>query len=151
MSAAHSPKVAGIDPVIPAPAHNDPSISPGPGPLDRITAVQDRLAGWVSDLTTLHELTERLARTHTLDAALKELLRAGASLAGARRGLVLLEPADGEGPVRTVGLGLDRAELGAIETIPRAAAPHGRILDGLPANPLQPDRPPADHLPAERL
>src|SRR5690606_34470033 len=94
--------------------------------------LQDRLAGWVSDLTTLHELTERLVRTATLDEALQELLRAGAALVGARRGLVVLEPADGLGPDTTIGLGLGRADLGHIETVPRSSLPYGRILDGLP-------------------
>jgi hypothetical protein len=92
--------------------------------------VQDRLAGWVSDLTTLHELTERLARISGLEDSLEELLRAGASLVGARRGLAVLEPADGRGPVTTVGLGLARADLGHLETVPRAATSYGRILDG---------------------
>ncbi len=94
--------------------------------------LQGRLAGWVSDLTTLHELTERLIRTDCLADGLQELLRAGAALVGARRGLVALEPADGLGPDTTVGLGLARADLGHIETVPRSALSHGRILDGLP-------------------
>ncbi|MDX2743400.1 MULTISPECIES: PP2C family protein-serine/threonine phosphatase [Streptomyces] len=94
--------------------------------------LQDRLAGWVSDLTTLHELTERLAATRTLDSALHETLGAGAALVGARRGLLVLDPADGAGPSRTIGLGLAHAELGHIETVPRSATPHGRFLDGLP-------------------
>ncbi|GGY29719.1 hypothetical protein GCM10010384_41070 [Streptomyces djakartensis] len=94
--------------------------------------LQDRLAGWVSDLTTLHELTERLARTAALDETLQELLRAGAALVGARRGLVVLEPGDGLGPDSTTGLGLARADLGHIETVPRSALSYGRILDGLP-------------------
>ncbi|GFH38713.1 PP2C family protein-serine/threonine phosphatase [Streptomyces pacificus] len=91
--------------------------------------IQDRLAGWVSDLTTLHELTERLARTGSLDEALDELLHAGAALVGARRGMAVLEPADGRGPASTVGLGLARADLGHIETVPRSATGYGRILD----------------------
>ncbi|MDI3402685.1 PP2C family protein-serine/threonine phosphatase [Streptomyces sp. B-S-A6] len=95
-------------------------------------ALQDRLAGWVSDLTTLHELTERLTRTGTLDEALQELLRAGAALVGARRGLVVLEPADGNGPDTTIGLGLAHADIGHIETVPRSATSYGRLLDGLP-------------------
>lgn len=138
MNAPHPPKVAGIDSTVPAPAHTvapaagtAPSAVPhphhAPGAL-----LQDRLAGWVSDLTTLHELTERLVRAGTLDAALEELLRAGAALVGARRGLVALEPADGRGPSTTIGYGLGRADLGHIETVPRSALPHGRILDGLP-------------------
>ncbi|MFF7155737.1 SpoIIE family protein phosphatase [Streptomyces sp. NPDC008139] len=81
-------------------------------------AVQDRLASWVCDLSLVHELTERLARTTALDDALHEVLRAGATLVGARRGMVALEPADGLGPERTVGLGLGHADLGTIETVP---------------------------------
>ncbi|WP_078947752.1 PP2C family protein-serine/threonine phosphatase [Streptomyces griseus] len=136
MTAPHAPKVAGIDSTVPPPAHTvapaptappAPPVSPGAGAL-----LQDRLAGWVSDLTTLHELTERLARTDRLAEALQELLRAGAALVGARRGLVALEPADGLGPDSTIGLGLGRADLGHIETVPRSAMSYGRILEGLP-------------------
>ncbi|WP_079169332.1 PP2C family protein-serine/threonine phosphatase [Streptomyces sp. CC77] len=133
MSTPHLPKVAGIDPTVPAPAH---TATPLPGIPAAASAphtlIQDRLAGWVSDLTTLHELTERLARTGTLDDALHELLRAGAALVGARRGMAVLEPADGHGPRATIGLGLAHAELGTIETVPRSATSYGRILDGLP-------------------
>ncbi|MEV7414320.1 PP2C family protein-serine/threonine phosphatase [Streptomyces sp. NPDC089919] len=137
MSAPQLPKVAGIDPAVPTPAHTvapvparpapAPTHAPAPG-----TVIQDRLAGWVSDLTTLHELTERLARTRDLEDSLREVLSAGAALVGARRGLVVLEPADGLGPAQTVGLGLGHADLGHIETVPRSATPYGRILDGLP-------------------
>ncbi|WP_367326202.1 PP2C family protein-serine/threonine phosphatase [Streptomyces sp. HUAS ZL42] len=136
MNAPHAPKVAGIDSTVPSPAHTvapataasaASSVPSGPGAL-----LQDRLAGWVSDLTTLHELTERLARTDSLTDALQELLHAGAALVGARRGLVVLEPADGLGPSTTIGLGLGRADLGHIETVPRSAMSYGRILDGLP-------------------
>ncbi|MFI6945139.1 PP2C family protein-serine/threonine phosphatase [Streptomyces sp. NPDC050422] len=130
MSAPHLPKVAGIDPTVPVSAHTA-------GPLPEVPAVpgaliQDRLAGWVSDLTTLHELTERLARTNTLDDALHELLDAGAALVGARRGLIVFEPSDLRGPVSTIGLGLAHAELGQIETVPRSATSYGRILEGRP-------------------
>jgi hypothetical protein len=82
----------------------------------------------------LHELTERLARTTRLRDALHELLRAGATLVGARRGLVVLEPSDGLGPDTTVGLGLSHADLGHIETVPRAVTSYGRLLD-TPAEP----------------
>ncbi|MGX2995873.1 PP2C family protein-serine/threonine phosphatase [Streptomyces sp. JNUCC 64] len=92
-------------------------------------ALQDRLAGWVSDLTTLHELIERLAPVTTVEGALREVLCAGAALVGARRGLVVLEPADGRGPDTTVGLGLARADIGHIETVPRGSTSYGRILD----------------------
>ncbi|MFJ8536674.1 PP2C family protein-serine/threonine phosphatase [Streptomyces sp. NPDC093591] len=138
MNAPHPPKVAGIDSTVPSPAH---TVAPTPAasgtaavppPHAPGALLQDRLAGWVSDLTTLHELTERLARTDALAEALQELLRAGAALVGARRGLVVLEPADGLGPDKTIGLGLARADLGHIETVPRSSLSFGRILDGLP-------------------
>ncbi|MFE7618534.1 PP2C family protein-serine/threonine phosphatase [Streptomyces sp. NPDC057496] len=130
MSTPHLPKVAGIDPTVPVSTHtagSSPDVSAAPGAF-----IQDRLAGWVSDLTTLHELTERLAGTRTLDDALHELLEAGAALVGARRGLVVLEPSDRRGPVSTIGLGLAHAELGHIETVPRSATSYGRILEGFP-------------------
>ncbi|MEU5364959.1 PP2C family protein-serine/threonine phosphatase [Streptomyces sp. NPDC005925] len=140
MNAPHPSKVAGIDPTIPPPAHTvapaaAPGTTPVPPPHAAIapgTALQDRLAGWISDLTTLHELTERLVRTDSLGAALQELLNAGAALVGARRGLVVLEPADRLGPDTTVGLGLGQADLGHLETVPRGSLAIGRILDGLP-------------------
>lgn len=138
MNAPHPPKVAGIDSTVPAPAHTVAPVAAGASPAAPANpptppgaVLQDRLAGWVSDLTTLHELTERLARTAALDEALQELLRAGAALVGARRGLVVLEPGDGHGPDTTIGLGLARADLGHIETVPRSALSYGRILDGL--------------------
>ncbi|MEU0660295.1 PP2C family protein-serine/threonine phosphatase [Streptomyces lavendulocolor] len=137
MSAPHLPKVAGIDPTVPAPAH---TAEPLPGlptpPIAPGAMIQDRLAGWVSDLTTLHELTERLIRTGTVDEALREVLRAGAALVGARRGMAVLEPADGLGPTTTIGLGLAHADIGTIETVPRSATSYGRILDDLPDEPL---------------
>ncbi|MFF2790400.1 PP2C family protein-serine/threonine phosphatase [Streptomyces sp. NPDC058049] len=138
MSAPHLPKVAGIDPATtasphtaaPAPVRTTPAPAPPPGGPGSV--IQDRLAGMVSDLTTLHELTERLARASDLDTSLREFLRAGAALVGARRGLIVLEPSDGLGPTSTIGLGLGHAELGHIETVPRSATSYGRILDGLP-------------------
>ncbi|MFI8101607.1 PP2C family protein-serine/threonine phosphatase [Streptomyces sp. NPDC086023] len=137
MSIPHLPKVAGIDPAVPAPPHTvapSPARAAPPAPAAPApgTVIQDRLAGWVSDLTTLHELTERLTRAADLEESLQELLRAGAALVGARRGLVVLEPSDGLGPASTIGLGLGRADLGHIETVPRSATSYGRILDGLP-------------------
>ncbi|GHD38530.1 PP2C family protein-serine/threonine phosphatase [Streptomyces galbus] len=145
MNAPHPPKVAGIDSTVPSPAHtvapapaapDAPPVASAPtaptAPCAPGALLQDRLAGWVSDLTTLHELTERLARTGSLDDALQELLRAGAALVGAQRGLVALEPADGLGPDTTLGLGLGRADLGHLETVPRSALPFGRLLEGLP-------------------
>ncbi len=161
MTTPHVPKVAGIEPALPAPTHTaESATASAPAdtpPESRRTAAQDRLAGWISDLTTLHGLTERLARTRTLEAALQELLRAGASLVGARRGLVVLEPSDGLGPDTTIGLGLGRADIGHIETVPRRAQSFGRILDGLPVTDglttqdgLSPrDGPPTDGCPAD--
>ncbi|MET9441471.1 PP2C family protein-serine/threonine phosphatase [Streptomyces sp. NPDC006610] len=143
MNAPHPPKVAGIDSTVPSPAHTaapasaaPPTAAPvpaavatGPGAL-----LQDRLAGWVSDLTTLHELTERLTRTSALGDALDELLRAGAALVGAGRGLVVLEPADGLGPRTTLGFGLAASDLGHLETVPSGSLPYGDLLD-VPAGP----------------
>jgi serine phosphatase RsbU (regulator of sigma subunit) len=88
----------------------------------------------MSDLSTLHDLTERLPRTRTLDEALRETLRAGASLAGARRGLISLRPAAEGGHYRLVGLGLGPSDLGDIETVPRSSATHTRLMDE-PAGP----------------
>ncbi|MCX2179083.1 serine/threonine-protein phosphatase [Streptomyces sp. SKN60] len=139
MSTPRAPKVAGIDSTVPSPPHTAaptaahtaaPFGAPLPPPASAV-ALQDRLAGWVSDLTLLHELTEALIRTASLDGALREVLRAGAALVGARRGMAVLEPADGQGPALTVGLGLAHAELGTIETVPRSVTSYGRILDGL--------------------
>ncbi|WP_370413858.1 PP2C family protein-serine/threonine phosphatase [Streptomyces fradiae] len=139
MSTPRAPKVAGIDSTVPPPPHTAaptaahtaaPFGAPLPPPASAV-ALQDRLAGWVSDLTLLHELTESLIRTASLDGALREVLRAGAALVGARRGMAVLEPADGQGPALTVGLGLAHAELGTIETVPRSVTSYGRILDGL--------------------
>ncbi|GHI06507.1 phosphatase [Streptomyces cellostaticus] len=138
MNAPHPPKVAGIDPTVPTPAHTVASAPPAPDAAPALpaptgpapgTLLQDRLAGWVSDLTTLHELTERLSRTDALEPALQELLRAGSALVGARRGLVVLEPGDGLGHGTTIGLGLGRADLGHIETVPRGSLPYGALLD----------------------
>ncbi|MFJ9881088.1 PP2C family protein-serine/threonine phosphatase [[Kitasatospora] papulosa] len=129
MSAPHPPKVAGIDSMVPVSTQTaapPEGASAAPGAF-----IQDRLAGWVSDLTTLHELTERLAATGTLDSALHEILSAGAALVGAGRGLLVLEPSDGGGPSRTIGLGLAHAELGHIETVPRGATAYGRFLEGI--------------------
>ncbi|WP_399552361.1 PP2C family protein-serine/threonine phosphatase [Streptomyces sp. YIM 98790] len=92
--------------------------------------MQDRLACWISDLTTLHDLTERLSRTTGLDEALRETLRAGAGLAGARRGLIALRPSDREAE-HLIGLGLGPSELGDIETVPRGSASYARLIDGL--------------------
>ncbi|WP_369145380.1 PP2C family protein-serine/threonine phosphatase [Streptomyces sp. R44] len=140
--------MAGIDSTVPGPPHTTaplPGVPAAAGPADTAlppgALIQDRLASWVSDLTTLHELTERLIRTASLDEALREVLGAGAALVGARRGMAVLEPADGHGPASTIGLGLAHSDLGTIETVPRGATSYGRLLDGLP-DPGHPERVP---------
>lgn len=148
MSVPHMPKVAGIDSTVPGPPHTTsplPGVPAAAAPSDPVSQpgalIQDRLASWVSDLTTLHELTERLIRTSSLDEALREVLGAGAALVGARRGMAVLEPADGLGPASTIGLGLAHSDLGTIETVPRGTSSYGRLLDGLP-DPGHPERVP---------
>ncbi|MER8186675.1 PP2C family protein-serine/threonine phosphatase [Kitasatospora sp. NPDC094015] len=107
---------------LPEPAADDlvagfPAVSPD--------GVQDRLAGWLSDFTSLHEHTELLARTRGLPAALETVLASGAALLGAPRGLVTTT-ARGSG--RPVGLGLDRAGIGALETVPAEHGPFAGLL-----------------------
>ncbi|MEV0602319.1 PP2C family protein-serine/threonine phosphatase [Streptomyces sp. NPDC050315] len=131
MTTPHVPKVAGIEPTLPAPAHTAAPAAPETRPFAQLAAAHERLAARFSDLTALHDLTGRLARTDTLESALHEVLRAGAALIGARRGLVTLEPPDGLGPETTVGLGLGPADIGHLETVPRRATPLGRLLDGV--------------------
>jgi hypothetical protein len=105
MSSSPLSKVAGIHPRLPTLPHTPPSGDAAyeDPPDGRPAAVQDWLASWISDLTALHDLTERLGRTNTLSAALHETLRAGAQLAGAQRGLISLRSADGLGPDRLFG------------------------------------------------
>ncbi|MCH6161548.1 PP2C family protein-serine/threonine phosphatase [Streptomyces marispadix] len=133
MSAPQRSKVAGFKPVISPPPQTAPPASDAS--TEQLAAVHDRLASWVTDLTTLQELAERLSGTATLDDALRETLRAGATLVGAQRGLVALEPVDSESPERTIGLGLGRADIGELETVPRSSSSYARILDGLPSLP----------------
>ncbi|WP_314176151.1 PP2C family protein-serine/threonine phosphatase [Streptomyces winkii] len=136
MSAPQRSKVAGFKPVISPPQQTAPPASDASA--EQLAAVHDRLASWVTDLTTLQELAERLAGTRTLDDALRETLRAGATLVGAQRGLVALEPVDSESPERTIGLGLGRADIGELETVPRSSSSYARILDGLPSSVPEP-------------
>ncbi|MER7751013.1 PP2C family protein-serine/threonine phosphatase [Kitasatospora sp. NPDC097643] len=89
--------------------------------------LQDRLAGRLSDFTSLHQHTEQLARARGLATTLDTVLASGAALLGARRGvLVTLMP--GGGPGQPVGLGLDRASLGALETVPPEQSLLARLL-----------------------
>ncbi|MFH8380177.1 PP2C family protein-serine/threonine phosphatase [Kitasatospora sp. NPDC018058] len=114
----------------------DPPGLPGPADAPGSTAddlaapsvtVQDRLAGRLSDITSLQEHTERLARARGLAATLDAVLASGAALLGADRGvLATLMPCGGAG--QPVGLGLDRASLGALETVPTEQSPLARLL-----------------------
>ncbi|MGV9266494.1 PP2C family protein-serine/threonine phosphatase [Kitasatospora sp. NPDC003701] len=89
--------------------------------------VQDRLAGRLSDFTSLHEHTERLARARGLTATLEAVLASGAALLGARRAL-LVTVLPGGGHSQPIGYGLDRASLGALETVPTEQSPVARLL-----------------------
>ncbi|AUY50866.1 PP2C family protein-serine/threonine phosphatase [Streptomyces sp. CB01881] len=91
------------------------------------SAVQDRLAGRLSDFTSLHEHTELLARARGLTATLDTVLASGTALLGARRAL-LVTALPGGGPSQPVGHGLDRASLGALETVPPEQSLVARLL-----------------------
>ncbi|MGA5701954.1 PP2C family protein-serine/threonine phosphatase [Peterkaempfera bronchialis] len=111
---------------------------PSPGiSVEQVTAVQDRLAAWLSDFAGLHEHTEQLAATRSLDAVLRTVLDAGAALLGARRGMLVLDASHGD----AVGLGLDRSCRGALETVPRDTGPYAGLLahEGRPAQLLHTD------------
>lgn len=111
----------------------DPPGRPGPAGVaaeDRTTTasgVQDRLAGRLSDFTSLYEHTELLARARGLDDTLAAVLASGAALLGAHRAL-LVTAGSGGGPGRPVGLGLERASLGSLETVPAEQSLVGRLL-----------------------
>ncbi|MFD0348311.1 hypothetical protein ACFQ0M_24295 [Kitasatospora aburaviensis] len=85
------------------------------------------MAGRLSDFTSLHEHTERLARARGLDATVDALLASGTALLGANRAL-LVTAAPGGGPGRPIGHGLDRASLGSLETVPADQSPVARLL-----------------------
>ncbi|MET8698470.1 GAF domain-containing SpoIIE family protein phosphatase [Kitasatospora sp. NPDC004723] len=104
-----------------------PGASDGARPAASATRVQDRLAGRLSELTSLHEHTARLARARGLSAALDAVLASGAALLGAGRAL-LVTALPGGGPSQPVGLGLDRASLGALETVPTDQSLLARLL-----------------------
>ena len=101
-----------------------------------------------SELTTLYQLTERLTAASGLEETLRGALKAGAAILGAQRGMLLLadapaHSADGadapeglaafgtiDSPGTTIGYGLDRPALGALETVPRDSGPYAGLLDG---------------------
>jgi len=93
----------------------------------------------LSELTALYRLTERIGGAATLEDTLRGVLETGASLIGAQRGMVLLTEAVGshpsafgtvDSPGTTVGYRMDRAEIGALETVPRDGGPYAGLLDG---------------------
>ena len=97
--------------------------SPGATPA-QAPAAQDRLSGWLSDFTGLHEHTERLAAARGLDATLRAVLDAGAALLGARRGMLVLDSSHGD----AASLGLDHSSRGALETVPGDVGPYAGLL-----------------------
>ncbi|WP_078859589.1 PP2C family protein-serine/threonine phosphatase [Streptomyces rubellomurinus] len=124
------PGCAGGLTVLDPPGLPGPADTPEGAPDDRTAhsaALQDRLAGRLSDITSLHEHTERLARARGLAATLDAVLASGAALLGARRG-VLVTRLPGGGTGQPVGLGLDRASLGALETVPPEQSLLARLL-----------------------
>ncbi|WP_344342653.1 PP2C family protein-serine/threonine phosphatase, partial [Kitasatospora putterlickiae] len=99
----------------------------GAQPAVTATGVQDRLAGRLSDFTSLHEHTALLARTRGLSATLDTVLASVAALLGADRAL-LVTALPGGGPSQPIGLGLDRACLGSLETVPPDQSLLARLL-----------------------
>ncbi|MBM9506026.1 PP2C family protein-serine/threonine phosphatase [Actinacidiphila acididurans] len=128
-AAAITPAAVPVPPALPA---GHPERMPDRGSPEHPIAVQDRLAAWVCDLSLLHELTERLVRTAEPGDVLHEVLQAGATLVGARRGMITLECPDGFGRRNSVGLGLAHADLGALETISATAPTEPVALDVAP-------------------
>ena len=128
----------------PGPATPPPSPAKRTTPLSAVPAAGqsgEALADPLTDLTLLYELTERLTAATDLEQALHSVLQAGATILGARRGMLLLTsnadphtPAFGtvDCPGSTVGLGLDRPALGALETVPRDSGPYAGLLHGEP-------------------
>ena len=99
----------------------------------------DATADPLTDLTLLCELTDRLTAATGLEEALRAVLQAGSAILGAPRGMLLLTsnpdphaPAFGtvDSPGSTVGHGLDRSALGALETVPRDSGPYAGLLHG---------------------
>ncbi|MFB6892317.1 SpoIIE family protein phosphatase [Kitasatospora sp. NPDC056327] len=109
------------------PAPGAPGASGGADPAASATGVQDRLAAHLSDFTSLHEHTGRLARARGLAATLEAVLASGTALLGADRAL-LVTALPGGGPSQPVGLGLDRASLGSLETVPTDQSLVARLL-----------------------
>ncbi|GAA2245647.1 MULTISPECIES: PP2C family protein-serine/threonine phosphatase [Kitasatospora] len=111
------------DPALAGPVATDSETSAAAVP--NTPELQDRLTGWLSDFTSLHEHTGRLAAARGLAATLTAVLDSGAALLGAHRGLITTTvPGSG----RPVGLGLDGASVGALETVPAEHGPFAGLL-----------------------
>ncbi|MDH6111675.1 serine phosphatase RsbU (regulator of sigma subunit) [Kitasatospora sp. MAP12-15] len=131
----------------PADAPSDGGIGSGRvGTLDG--GIDERLDGRLAALDWLARHTERLAGARGLDATLTTLLDSGASLLGAGRALLVpiaRDCADAGRPQPThgtmVGLALDRAALGALETVPTEQGPFAGLLRAFdrPEQLLHPD------------
>jgi serine phosphatase RsbU (regulator of sigma subunit) len=144
----------GQAPAVPAPATSvdQAAIATAPttsGSTTTGSTTSDAAAGTEqSELTTLYQLTERLTAASGLEETLREALKAGAAMLGAQRGMLLLADApvhntdgtdgpDGlaafgtiDSPGTTIGYGLDRPALGALETVPRDSGPYAGLLAG---------------------
>ncbi|MEU9577852.1 PP2C family protein-serine/threonine phosphatase [Streptomyces chilikensis] len=125
MSAPQLPKVAGIDSPAPGTCPASPTVPPAVETSSAAPA--PRHAAAPAGPAPLHEVTERLIRAGTVPDALREILRAGARLLGARRGLAVLHPAGIPGPRTPVGLGLTHEELGQLDTVPPADRPQNPL------------------------
>ena len=139
----------GQAPAVPAPTTSVDQAAGGSGPTTSGSTTTDAAAGTEqSELTTLYQLTERLTAASGLEETLRGALKAGAAILGAQRGMLLLaDPpvhnADGtdgpdglaafgtiDSPGTTIGYGLDRPALGALETVPRDSGPYSGLLAG---------------------
>ncbi|MFC1400642.1 MULTISPECIES: PP2C family protein-serine/threonine phosphatase [Streptacidiphilus] len=134
----------GQAPAVPAPKTPVDTAPPAADPIDRGPAAGTEQ----SELTTLYELTERLTAASGLEETLRGALQAGAAILGAQRGMLLLADAPAHGadgvdapeglaafgtidsPGTTIGYGLDRPALGALETVPRDSGPYAGLLGG---------------------
>ncbi|MEY9839632.1 PP2C family protein-serine/threonine phosphatase [Streptacidiphilus sp. EB103A] len=139
----------GQAPAVPAPTSSVDQAAGASGPTTSGSTTTQADAGTEqSELTTLYQLTERLTAASGLEETLRGALKAGAAILGAQRGMLLLaDPpvhnADGtdgpdglaafgtiDSPGTTIGYGLDRPALGALETVPRDSGPYSGLLAG---------------------
>lgn len=123
MSAPNMPKVAGIDCTVPAPTQtvlllDTPRHSSTPFRSRRARGFRTGRPAGFSDPTPSMNSPNAWPGPVSLDSALHELPRAGASLVGTRRGLIL--------PTGAERGAVDRARRIGAALYGRAAAPYGR-------------------------